>query len=623
MTLFIIIIWSFNKKLDSFTDGIFIFASIAAFVSIFLDIMCQFVASEKYFAVDYIWKIVTLKAYLISIPTYIYAIALYINKISFPQSKYIKIRLILFFVLVADAIVICLLNSSFEYYEKCSIPIGPSTLFTYISCFVFAVALLIELLVHKKRLDKWPFFASILWILSFLLGGVFQFILINIIYTPVVSLFVSIGILLLYTVVENPGNKFDYDANCFHYESFIKYITEVIDSKEIQTVLFVSMSEKNTGSLYYIKQVFKELVFLYERKNNIKIFSGYSDELIVTAKDFVDIQNVASNISRCMFKVEKENQNKASFNASILLFPDISYIDSYQLLRTVFDAYKASGSLTNESISIETIDEQKIIGFKKDINIANEIDEAFKNDRVVLEYQPLTNKDPNKAIDVEAVAVIKNDNGKILYPIDYYMVAEKYNRYLQIDDISFRKVCKTIYKISKSRNKLGVVLVRVSVQALEKEEICQEFIDITINESVSRSNICFEITNASAILQKEKLLKNIALLQKEGFSFAIGGFGSGESNLNYFIDLPMQIVKFDQSVLDNAVADKKAAMIMKDVTDLAHALDFKVVAVGIKNSEEKKFVDECGIEMMIGNYFSPLISENNFIDMVTMKEDIL
>lgn len=613
VAIYVLIIWLLNRKLDSFTDNIFLFASITAIISIVLDIMCQLTATQALFAVSEDAKTLVLDAYLISIPLTLAGIAFYINRLAFNNKVYEKIRLLLTILILISSLITIVLDCEYTYHSNLALPVGPAVTYTYVITAIVGLSLLIELIIFRKKLNHHKLLATIIWISCFLVSGVLQFILISTLDVPIVSLAIGCAVLILYSIVENPGNKFDYQIGSFHYESFVEYISEIINNKEIQSIAYLSIVEKNTNNLYYVKGVFDNIVLKYENDNEIKIFAGHTNELIITSKTFAGIQTVTSNIGKCINDEIAKHSKEISFNSSIVLFPEISFIDSYEIIRSIFDSYKVKPNSDMKSVEINTITKEISDKFAKEVEIARTIDYAIKNDNIVVYYQPLYNRFDKTIIDAEAIVKIVSPNGTELSPIDYFGIAEKYQKFNEIDEIAFRHICKTIKKIIKLSSNLGSILIRISVQELERENATLEFIKTIKEEGINAKNICLEITNANTISNKDVLLQNIKELQEIGFCFAIGGFGSGESNLNYFIDLPLQIVKFDLSVLTNAMKDKNAAFIMKDVTELAHSLDYKVISVGVDKEEEKEFAEECGVEMMLGSLFSDVLSEDQFI----------
>lgn len=616
LTFYIYIIWRLHHKLDTSTDNIFVLATVVAMLSQIGDIMCQLVMSKTiplselaiHGVVDF---------YLISIPCYVLSIALYVNRIINDTKKYERIRLFFFIFLLISSIVTILLPLSYTYHPACSLPEGAATLYTYFISGFIAMFLLVLLFKNRKKITPWKYYATAIWIGIFLVGGFLQLVLINILYVPVISLVIAIGVLVLYLIIENPGNRFDYDQNCFHYDAFIEYINEVILNKELKCLLYLNFAFKNNDNFIYIKDIFNDLIKVHDKNSKIIIFKGKYDELIVASRDFAELQYFGTSIFNSINAVESKLESFQDYQASIALIPSVSNIKNFDSLRNIFDNYRIRNNIYNEPVKVFTVSEKMIDRFNNETSLVTQVDEAIKNNRVIVGYQTIHSNSNKDVVNAEANVSLQVEDGTILKPSDYIVVAEKYNKFLQIDEISLRNVCKTIYNIERKNNNLGVIFVRVSVQIIESDDFVKNFVSVLNRNSVSLSKICLEITNAKSITKKELFVNNLKTLQNHGIKIAIGGFGSGESNLNYFIDLPANFVKYDQSVLANALVDEKAAMIMKEITNLASNLGYSVISVGVEDESGKQFVSDCNIDLSMGNLVSTTYSENDFINYVT------
>lgn len=55
-------------------------------------------------------------------------------------------------------------------------------------------------------------------------------------------------------------------------------------------------------------------------------------------------------------------------------------------------------------------------------------------------------------------------------------------------------------------------------------------------------------TESASIVMRKTLLNNMKALINYGVSFSLDDFGNGQSNLNYIVDMPVHIVKFDRDM---------------------------------------------------------------------------
>lgn len=610
ITIYIFVFWNLHKKTSSDNEIIFLFAFIVSIISEILDIAAQITSSNFLITFGESVADIVMKTYLVTVPLAIFVITLYANFSILKTRQFNIFRTVILISSLINSLVIWFLPITIVKGDRCNIPEGSSVIFTYCISAIVAFAILIELFVCRKRLNRATFIANIVWLSLFMCGGIAQFFTINKTEIPIISFLISVGDVTLYLVLENPGNKYDYEKNCFHYETFVKYITETIRFKEVQSILFLNVSTNNNENIRYVGSVFSSIIEENIKNDDVKLFKGIANELIITSKEFIQLQDLASTVYGYVYNTEQ--QYNMEINASVVLIPSISNIKSYSLLRTIFDDYRIKGNLVNENIQYFTINDKTIEKYNKESEIALDIDYAIKNKLINVRFQSLNSLKGDDKQTYEIITTLTNEKNNVLLPNDYSRIASRSDKFMQIDEYSFEKVCTILEKALSHKNKLGYVLVRISAQAIESDNFLDRVIELMRKHDVPYKYICFEITNADAILRKDILLKNITYMQKLGMTFAMGGFGSGESNLNYFIDLPMDIVKFDQSILKNAIEDPKAAMIMNDVTELAHSLGFKVIAVGAKNDKEINFIKECDIDMVIGNELSEIYNEDEF-----------
>jgi EAL domain-containing protein (putative c-di-GMP-specific phosphodiesterase class I) len=89
----------------------------------------------------------------------------------------------------------------------------------------------------------------------------------------------------------------------------------------------------------------------------------------------------------------------------------------------------------------------------------------------------------------------------------------------------------------------------------------------------------------------------IALLRRlrdHGFQIAMDDFGTGYSSLSYLRELPITMLKIDQSFVAHLAEDGDAHAIAASIVDLARAVGVTVVAEGVETAQQAALLRRLG-----------------------------
>ena len=109
------------------------------------------------------------------------------------------------------------------------------------------------------------------------------------------------------------------------------------------------------------------------------------------------------------------------------------------------------------------------------------------------------------------------------------------------------------------------------------------------------------------------MIRNMKKLIEKGISFSLDDFGTGRSNIDYFVNMPVQIIKFDHSFIKGFFDNEKTKHVLTGMVDILHKLNMGVVAEGIETEEQMKVMQDMGVEYIQGYYYSRPIPEDEFI----------
>lgn len=605
LTVFILSIWISHKRLHTLIERVFLYLIIVALISAVLDIICQFAIAPYPISMSNIETLIFIKLYYLSIIAFLYGIGLYIiSKIENVSNKN-KNKNIMLVIGIVLGVVMCLLPVDYTYHPDCSMMVGIESIACLGIVLLVCIAYEIILFLNKKNISNWSIFVISYWNISYAVGFVVQYLTIDIYHLPLVSINIAVGIMFLYLCNENPGSKYDYETNCFYYETFVEYSQELINAKSNNACMMLNIKVKNIDNYKYIKKIYSGIVN-DKKYENVKFYKGISNELYTISDNLEILKDIENTALKVINDIEK-NSNQIKLVPIVVIVPSISVVSSYKVLKAVFEAYGSKNIREYEGFEEIVVTEEIINYYHNVFKTVEEIEYAVRSDNVIMNYQIIKDNSVSD-IFVEAFANIKMSDGSILSTNDYYEIAVKYELLKDIRAIKLKALFNTISNIISKNNILNTVFIHTSVQELEDEEYYLEFLSAFNDNDAVLSKTCLSITNIDTISNKEVMLKNINELQKHGVKFAVSGFGSGEANLNYFVDLPIQFVKFDKLISDNASEDEHALMIMKDITNLAHSLNFNVIVVGKETEKLAKVMHVCDINKLLDDE-APMIND--------------
>ncbi|MCL1036000.1 EAL domain-containing response regulator [Shewanella submarina] len=231
-----------------------------------------------------------------------------------------------------------------------------------------------------------------------------------------------------------------------------------------------------------------------------------------------------------------------------------------------------------------------------------ELLEALDKGWVTPYYQPKVNMVTNKVDSVEVLMRIKRP-GEVnaITPWRFIEAAEKHGL---LDAMTFQLIHKScqsghyLKQIFGEQVKLGINL---SPPQLEQEGLVERLESAFKEEGVMIDKVVLEITEERA-LRNARQLETLNRLRMRGFGVSLDDFGTGFTNVNQLRTLPFSEVKIDRSLIINIHRDAFCQAVVHSLTDIAKQLGVTLVAEGIEQVEELKYlIDNCD-QMVVQGY---------------------
>ncbi|MDQ1244496.1 MAG: c-di-GMP phosphodiesterase [Campylobacterota bacterium] len=220
---------------------------------------------------------------------------------------------------------------------------------------------------------------------------------------------------------------------------------------------------------------------------------------------------------------------------------------------------------------------------------------AIKEDRIVPYFQPIYNTATRKIEKYESLARIVLEDGKVIPPIRFLDIAIKSKLYPEITKSivikSFEFFKEKDYEFS----------INISIHDIENTKTMQ-FILENVEKFPNPKNITFEILESDRVENYEKLNKFIKEIKAHGCKIAIDDFGSGYSNFSHILELNVNYLKIDSSLVKHITKDENSRAIVKTIINFASNLNLKTIAEFVEDKESMDLLEKMGVNFIQGYY---------------------
>ncbi|MCX5721177.1 MAG: EAL domain-containing protein [Nitrospirae bacterium] len=336
------------------------------------------------------------------------------------------------------------------------------------------------------------------------------------------------------------------------------------------------------------------------------------DEFTVLLTNLCNVHDAEKVAHRIMAGLEQpfvieEHEIFVTASVGIAIFPvDGDTVDA--LLKSADSAmYHAKGKGRNNfqfySNSLNVAANERVI-------LEGALRHAIEQEEFVVHYQPQIDLRTGAIIGAEALVRWQHPQRGLLLPAEFLPAAMDAGLMRMIDEWVLRTACRQ----NQAWQERGLMPVRMAVnvshslfhgssllsvveEALRQTGLTPACLDLELTESVAMRNI-------------EASIAILSGLKAMGVQLSIDDFGTGYSSLSYLQRLPINLVKIDQSFIQEILTLPSPAPIVRGIIAMAHSLNLYVLAEGVEQETQRKLLLTHGCDQAQGYLFgSPMQAE--------------
>ncbi len=503
----------------------------------------------------------------------------------------------------------------YYYYNEGAVQYtyGPSVMITYVGALSLIISNFVIMFRQKMRINAMRREAVMLWMFLWLLTALIQFLNSELLIVGYGS---AIGIMILYLNIENPESNLDRQSGMFNHNALYQYIRQKYQTQEQFSCLAIILKHSLVDTLHSPAEKFTEIEianYLHSIPGT-KVFKDAEDEILILFNNEQEALQKSRQI-REHFELEWGRENDMYASCDWVFIPNSQMVENeddflYLLL------YVRQGNFTRSDSSYLNVDMPLVSGMYEEKQAEAILRDSLAEDRVSVFYQPIYSNHEHRFTCAEALVRITDRDGNIIPPAKFINIAERNGMILALGKRVFEKVCEFLQRVDIQAFGLEYIEVNLSVVQCGYKHLAKDYIAIMERYHTDPKQINLEITESASIGAKQALLKNMGILREYGITFSLDDFGTGQANLNYIVDMPVDIVKFDRDMTTAYFENARAKHVMDAAIHMIHGMQLHIVAEGIETKEQFEAMDKIGISYIQGYYFSKPCPEEAFLNFI-------
>ena len=231
----------------------------------------------------------------------------------------------------------------------------------------------------------------------------------------------------------------------------------------------------------------------------------------------------------------------------------------------------------------------------KNIEGVEMIKHSFEYDEFQPYFQPIYNVHTRKIEKYEALVRIIHKDGTVIAPFQFLDIAKKSKLYPDITKIMIEK------SFNFFRDKDYQFSINLSIDDIIDIRT-MKFIIQALKEFPNPQRVVFEILESDKIGNYEELKNFIYEVKKYKCKIAVDDFGSGYSNFAHILELNIDYLKIDGSLVKYITSDENSRIITKTIINFASSLGLKTIAEFVEDKDSFEMLEKMGVDYIQGYY---------------------
>jgi len=290
-----------------------------------------------------------------------------------------------------------------------------------------------------------------------------------------------------------------------------------------------------------------------------------------------------------------------SLSIGIAIYPDLTS-EPGRLLSDAGTAMRHAKETTRNRYAFYSaaLDERARMNIEYEIALRSALD----NGEFQIYYQPRMDLDAGSVQGFEALLRWQRPGRSLIQPDKFVPLLEDTGLIVPVGEWVIREACRQCQAWREAGYPDMRIAVNLSPRQFRAESLVQMVRESLEQSGLPAEHLELELTESVLIADTHQAARQLHELKEIGVTVSIDDFGVGYSSLSYLRQLPIDHLKVDRSFVRDVPDDSDAAALATAITAMAHSLKRGVIAEGVENWEQAKFLRSIGCHLMQGHLFA-------------------
>ena len=339
------------------------------------------------------------------------------------------------------------------------------------------------------------------------------------------------------------------------------------------------------------------------------------DEFVVLAPEItgdVKVEELAERLIKAVSEPQMLAGRKVVANCSvgIALYPDNGQTMEELMANADNAMYQAKSTRDGSAIFFTAEMNTRL---RERMQMEHDLNLAMESGQLSLNFQPLFDTAGQPYLGAEVLLRWRHPEKGNVSPAVFIPVAEATGQIVAIGDWVLEQACRCWSAWHSAGIDPGFLAINVS-RIQFKKRLSTRLADLMAKYSIPGHALELEITENVLLDDHSQVGEELDSLRAAGLKLSLDDFGTGYSSLSYLKRFQFDALKIDRSFITGLPDNPDNVLLVKAILAMAKGFDLKVVAEGVENHDQLRFLEKQGCDLAQGFFLAQPMDEKAYTD---------